>query len=126
MAQVVQWGKKKGPVSLFSVPFSPPLLQTARARRPCISRLWLNLTTNYLNLALQTPGRCGLASASFSEGLQMGDLVEVVDLHLFLEEEEEVEEVLLVVEEVEGRQVEVGVVGLQVVVGVEPPQLNLI
>ena len=56
----------------------------------------------------------------------MGDLVEVVDLHLFLEEEEEVEEVLLVVEEVEGRQVEVGVVGLQVVVGVEPPQLNLI
>ena len=51
----------------------------------------------------------------------MGDLVEVVDLHLFLEEEE-VGEVLLVVEEVEGRQVEVGVVGLQVVVGVEPPQ----
>ena len=56
----------------------------------------------------------------------MGDLVEVVDLHLFLEEEEVVEEVLLVVEEVEGRQVEVGVVALQVVVGVEPPQLNLI
>ena len=53
----------------------------------------------------------------------MGDLVEVVDLHLFLEE---VGEVLLVVEEVEGRQVEVGVVALQVVVGVEPPQLNLI
>ena len=55
----------------------------------------------------------------------MGDLVEVVDLHLFLEEEE-VEEVLLVVEEVEGRQVEVGVVGLLVVVGVEPPHPNLI
>ena len=54
----------------------------------------------------------------------MGDLVEVVVLHLFLEEEVEVEEVLLVVEEVEGRQVGVGVVGL--LVGVEPPQLNLI
>ena len=56
----------------------------------------------------------------------MGDLVEVVDLHLFLEEEEEVGEVLLVVEEVEGRQVEVGVVVLRVVVGVGPPQWNLI
>ena len=52
----------------------------------------------------------------------MGDLVEVVDLHLFLEEEEEVEEVLLVVEEVEGRQVAAAVVGLQVVVGVKPPR----
>ena len=49
----------------------------------------------------------------------MGDLVEVVDLHLFLEEEEEVGEVLLVVEEVEDRQVEVGVVALRVVVGGE-------
>ena len=48
----------------------------------------------------------------------MGDLVEAVDLHLFLEEEE----VLLVVEEVEDRQVEVEVVVLRVVVGVEPPQ----
>ena len=56
----------------------------------------------------------------------MGDLVEVVDLHLFLEEEEVVEEVLLVVEEVEGRQVEVGVLVLLVVVGVEPPHPNLI
>ena len=56
----------------------------------------------------------------------MGDLVEAVDLHLFLEGEEEVGEVLLVVEEVEGRQVEVGVVVLRVVVGVGPPQLNLI
>ena len=56
----------------------------------------------------------------------MGDLVEVVDLHLFLEEEEEVGEVLLVVEEVEDRQVEVEVVVLRVVVGVGPPQLNLI
>ena len=56
----------------------------------------------------------------------MGDLVEVVDLHLFLEEEEEVEEVLLVVEEVEGRQVEVGVVGLRVVGGVGPPNPNLV
>ena len=56
----------------------------------------------------------------------MGDLVEAVDLHLFLEEEEEVGEVLLVVEEVEGRQVEVGVVVLRVVVGVGPPQWNLI
>ena len=54
----------------------------------------------------------------------MGDLVEVVVLHLFLEEEVEVEEVLLVVEEVEGRQVEVEVVGLRVGVGVEPPRLD--
>ena len=54
----------------------------------------------------------------------MGDLVEVVVLHLFLEEEEEVEEVLLVVEEVEGRQVEV--VGLLVVGGVGPPHPNLV
>ena len=52
----------------------------------------------------------------------MGDLVEAVDLHLFLEEEEEVGEVLLVVEEVEGRQVEAAVVVLRVVVGVEPPR----
>ena len=52
----------------------------------------------------------------------MGDLVEVVDLHLFLEEEVEVEEVLLVVEEVEDRQVEAAVVALRVVVGVEPPR----
>ena len=52
----------------------------------------------------------------------MGDLVEVVDLHLFLEEEVEVEEVLLVVEEVEGRQVAAEVVGLQVVVGVVAPR----
>ena len=52
----------------------------------------------------------------------MGDLVEVVDLHLFLEEEEEVGEVLLVVEEVEGRQVAAEVVGLQVVVGVVAPR----
>ena len=56
----------------------------------------------------------------------MGDLVEVVDLHLFLEEEEVVEEVLLVVEEVEGRQVEVAVVALLVVGGVEPPHPNLV
>ena len=56
----------------------------------------------------------------------MGDLVEAVDLHLFLEGEEEVGEVLLVVEEVEGRHVEVEVVVLRVVVGVGPPQLNLI
>ena len=56
----------------------------------------------------------------------MGDLVEVVVLHLFLEEEVEVEEVLLVVEEVEDRQVEVEVVVLRVVVGVEPPHRNLI
>ena len=47
----------------------------------------------------------------------MGDLEEAVDLHLFLEEEEEVGEVLLVVE-VEGRQVDVEVVVLRVVVGV--------
>ena len=56
----------------------------------------------------------------------MGDLVEVVDLHLFLEEEEEVGEVLLVVEEVEDLQVEAAVVVLRVVVGLEPPQSNLI
>ena len=49
----------------------------------------------------------------------MGDLVEAVDLHLFLEGEEEVGEVLLVVEEVEGRQVEAAVVVLRVVVGVD-------
>ena len=52
----------------------------------------------------------------------MGDLVEVVDLHLFLEEEEEVGEVLLVVEEVVALQAAVEVVGLLVVVGVEPPR----
>ena len=55
----------------------------------------------------------------------MGDLVEVVDLHLFLEEEVEVEEVLLVVEEVEGRQVAAAVVVLLVVVGVLRDQIQL-